>query len=80
MTTLLWITLALLVVVAGVRVWLRARRGHGPRVHPLTDEEIRRLERGGSVSIEPPTDMGEVAEEEQRFWEEHWDEPDEPFG
>jgi hypothetical protein len=48
-------------------------------VRPLTDEEIRRLERGGSIEVDAPTDMSEVAEEEQRFWEERWDEPDEPL-
>jgi hypothetical protein len=80
MITLLWIVIALLVIVGGVRAWSRLRDHRDSGVRPLTDEEIRRLERGGSISIEPPMDMSEIAEEEQRFWEEHWDEPDEPFG
>lgn len=80
MSTLFWITLAALAIIGGVQAWLRVRRGRGPNVHPLSDEEIRRLERGGSVEIDPPTDLNEVADEEERFWEESWDEPDEPYG
>lgn len=80
MNTLFWIAVAALAIIGGLRVWRRVRRARQPEVRPLTDEEIRQLERGGSIEIEPPTDMDEVAEEERRFWEQSWDEPDEPFG
>lgn len=80
MNNLLWITFAVLAALAGARVWLRIRGARPPLVPTLDDEEIRRLERGGSIRIDTPTDLGEVAAEEERFWEETWDEPDEPFG
>lgn len=79
MTNLFWIALAVLAIFAGVRVALRVRRGSGGEVRRLSDEEIRRLEAGGSIEISAPTDLREVAEEEERFWSESWDEPDEPF-
>jgi hypothetical protein len=77
---LLWIALAVLAAVWGARLWISIRRDRRPEVYSLSDEEIRRLERGGSIRIDAPTDLEEVAEEEARFWEESWDEPNEPFG
>lgn len=79
MNNLFWIILAALVILAGMRLWSRVKRDTGSGVRPLTDEEIRRLEEGGSIEIDPPTDLDEVAEAEERFWGEGWDEPDEPF-
>lgn len=79
MNTIFWIALAALTIIGGAQVWLRIRHARESKVHPLSDEEIRRLERGGSIEIEPPTDLNEAADEEEHFWGESWDEPDEPF-
>lgn len=74
-----WMVLAGLAVAAGVRFLLRLRDLTGEETPRLTDEEIRILESGGSIEFDPPTDLDEVAAEEEAFWSESWDEPDEPF-
>ena len=43
----------------------------------LDDDMIRRIEEQGSLELEDPTDMEEVRLEEERFWNETWDLPDE---
>ncbi len=47
-------------------------RGHGR----LTDDTIRRIEATGRIEADEPLDLEEAAEEEERFWEESWDEPE----
>ena len=47
----------------------------GPDV--LDDDMIRRIEQEGVVEVEEPLDLDEVREEEERFWSETWDIPDE---
>lgn len=66
---------AVLVVVAwvGYRRRLRSIRGRG-----LSDGAIRQIEASGRVEMEEPLDLGEAADEEERFWSESWDEP-EPY-
>jgi hypothetical protein len=54
-------------------------RSQMDRLRPrLSDEDIRAIERGEPIGTEEPLDMEEAAEEEERFWDETWDEP-EPF-
>lgn len=79
MESLIWVALATLVIIAGLRIVARVRLGRESDVRPLTDEEIRRLEAGGTIELDTPTDYEEVAEAEERFWGESWDEPDGPF-
>ena len=43
----------------------------------LDDDMIRRIEQEGTVELEDPIDFDEVREEEERFWSESWDIPDE---
>jgi hypothetical protein len=43
----------------------------------LTDVMIREIEGRGRLELDEPLDHGQIQEEEARFWEEHWDEPDE---
>jgi hypothetical protein len=43
----------------------------------LTDDMIRQIEERGRVELDEPLDLGQIQEEEARFWEEHWDDPDE---
>jgi hypothetical protein len=43
----------------------------------LSDDMIREIEARGVVEVDEPLDLGEIQEEEARFWEEPWDEPDE---
>lgn len=53
---------------------LRRRRGGGTRV---TDDVLRQIEEQGRVELDDPLDLDEINDEEQRFWGEPWDEPDE---
>ena len=43
----------------------------------LDDDMIRRIEQDGSIDIEDPLDLEHVREEEERFWSETWDVPEE---
>jgi len=74
---LIWALMGALVVAAGLRLRRRLRgvRDEGPRVD---DEGLRQiLETGRFTSPEdPPLDLGEIAEAEERFWSEPWDEPE----
>lgn len=73
--TWLFVGAALLVAAGG----LAARRRLAEHRAGLTDDAIRALERGASVELDEPLDLEEAAEEEARFWNESWDEP-EPMG
>jgi hypothetical protein len=69
---------ALLAVAGGVIY--RTRLGRlGVRKRPLTDDMIRRIEEDGTLQVEDDEalDMQHIREEEDRFLEETWDEPDE---
>lgn len=73
---LVGILFAALALGAGIRY---RRRLAGLREDParLDDELIRRIEAEGEVDLEEPLDLAEAREEEDRFWSEPWDEPDE---
>lgn len=76
MTGLLFAGLAVLVVVAGVLARKRIPRSRGPRV---TDDIVRRIETVGRVDAEDvdPLDEDEIRDEEDAFWSQTWDEPEE---
>ena len=70
--------LLLTLVVAAAAVLNRRRiRDYIEGGSTLDDDMIRRIERDGSVDVEDPIDMDEVRLEEERFWSETWDVPDE---
>jgi hypothetical protein len=68
---------AMLALAAGFIYRSRLGRATGRR--PLTDDMIRRIEDSGTIDVEDdePLDMQHIREEEERFLEETWDEPDE---
>jgi hypothetical protein len=73
--------LAALAIAGGVLYQYRFRRYSGGRV---TDELIRKIERGEWIDEDERPDPGEpldvdaIAEEEERFWEDSsWDDPEE---
>ncbi|HUE77542.1 MAG TPA: hypothetical protein VMM83_06330 [Longimicrobiales bacterium] len=72
MLTWLFVGASLLVVAAG----LGARRRVTRLRNGLSDDDIRALERGGRIEVDEPLDLDEAAEEEARFWNESWDEPE----
>jgi hypothetical protein len=43
----------------------------------LSDDMIRQIEERGRIEVDDPLDLEQIEEEEARFWEEQWDEPDE---
>jgi hypothetical protein len=73
----LWVALAVLVLIAGLRRLLMRRRRR--RGSPIVDDEAieRILAHGTLVTCEDePLDEDEIARAEAEFWEESWDEPD----
>ena len=69
---------ALLVAVV-VIVHYRRRAVLSEPETTLTDGMIRQIEQEGRLRIEDsePLDLDEIREQEELFWEESWDEPDE---
>lgn len=43
----------------------------------LSDDMLRQIEESGYIELDEPLDLEDIQEEEARFWEEPWDEPDE---
>jgi hypothetical protein len=72
-----WTVLAVLALIAGALYMLRLRtlrRGDDG----LSDDVIRSIENTGRIEVDEPLDLGEIRDEEVRFWEEStWDEPEE---
>lgn len=64
---------AAIVAVAWLGTRQRLRR---LRDRDLSDDVIRQIEVSGRVEVDEPLDLDEAAEEEERFWEETWDEPE----
>lgn len=81
MSAVLWIVLALLVLAAGAAVRMRVRSATRREEVELDEEMIRRIEEEGRLETDErePLDWDEIREEEDRFWSETWDEPDEPM-
>ena len=74
----LFVALAVLVAVAGWRV--RHRLRHLTR-SGVTDEIVHQIETLGHVDAEDvePVDMERVQAEEDEFWAQSWDEPEEDW-
>ena len=66
-----------LVLTAGLLYRRRLRRYRAQDPTGLDDDLIREIEHHGSIRLDDPTDPDEVREEEERFWSESWDRPDE---
>ncbi|HUH11638.1 MAG TPA: hypothetical protein VMK65_00955 [Longimicrobiales bacterium] len=69
---LFWMVLAVLAGAGGLLYRRRLREG----APSLSDEEIRRIERGEYVELEEPLDLDEARDAEDEFWGEEWDEPE----
>lgn len=81
MLTLFWILFsALLAALTVAASWsLYERRRQLIRSRPaLDDEAIQRILATGELFVEEdePLDLEEIDEQEERFWSETWDEPD----
>jgi hypothetical protein len=73
MTDLLWISMAVIALVAGILV----RRGERGR-RGLSDSMIRQIEATGRIDREDvdPLDVDHARAEEDEFWAQDWDEPE----
>lgn len=71
------VILALLAIAGGVLYRNRVRDYVGRRRGVVDDDMIRRIESQGRVDVEDPLDLDEVRREEERFWSETWDRPEE---
>jgi hypothetical protein len=68
--------LAVLLLIAIAMLRLRGR--FGTRLpDALRDDDIRQIEERGRVEVDEPLDLRHIQEEERRFREETWDEPEE---
>ncbi|MCI0434237.1 MAG: hypothetical protein L0271_11465 [Gemmatimonadetes bacterium] len=74
----IWTIAVILAAIAGMEGLRRARANRLSRDDGLTDDMIRRIENEGEIEVEDPLDMETIEEEESKFWEETWDEPEEP--
>jgi hypothetical protein len=71
------VLLGLLALAAGLVYRSRLTRVIRSGDPVLTDEMVRQIEERGRIDVEEPLDLSQIQEEEARFWEEPWDEPDE---
>ena len=71
------LVLLAIVAAAGAILTRRRIREYVSGRDRIDDDMIRRIEQDGTIEIEDPTDMDEVRREEERFWSETWDVPDE---
>jgi hypothetical protein len=76
---LIWAGLAMLAVFGGAAVRRRLDASVDDNEASLDDDAIRRIIETGALSLDqdPPLDLEEIEEEEDRFWSESWDEPEE---
>ncbi len=74
-----WMVLSVLVVTAGLKAYARRRAVLAASLTSLDDDAIRSIVETGSLTVEvdEPLDLREIGEEEERFWSERWDEPEE---
>lgn len=81
MSSVLWLGLAVLVVAGGAAVRYRTWKAKRRRETELTDDMIRRIEEEGRLETDrrAPLDWEEIRRQEDRFWSETWDEPEDPI-
>jgi len=74
-----WTTLTILVMAAALRMYMRRKELFASNVPALDDNAIDTILEIGELSIDEdePLDLEEIDEEEERFWTESWDEPEE---
>ena len=65
--------------IAGGAIYRRRIADYVGGRERLDDDMIRRIERDGRVEVEDPIDIDEVRLEEEKFWSETWDTPEEEW-
>lgn len=76
----LFAVLAAVVLIGGLAARRRTRRTVEGDRPVVTDEVMRRIVEEGSLAPDEdePLDEDRIREEEDRFWSEEWDRPEEP--
>jgi hypothetical protein len=83
MGALIWFTSwgaqTVLVIAACILVYVRRRASFSRPTPRVDDDAVRTIVATGALAIEEdePLDMREIEAEEERFWRETWDEPEE---
>jgi hypothetical protein len=70
------IVAAVLAIAAGLLYRNRLEDARREEPGALDDDLIRQIEQDGFIEIEEPLDLDHIREQEERFWGESWDEPD----
>ncbi len=75
----LWFFLGALVAYAWISMRLKLKRARGAPVPQIDQDDIRRIEEEGALFADAPEplDLEEIRREEDDFWRETWDEPEE---
>ena len=72
--------LGAIVISSRVRLCLRQSRKVEEKAQILDDQAVDRIIRQGKISInEDVLDLKAIEDEEERFWSENWDEPEEAW-
>ena len=76
---LFWTTLTILVMAAALRMYVRRKELFTSNVPVLDDNAIETIMEIGELRTDEdePLDLEEIDEEEERFWRESWDQPEE---
>ena len=74
-----WVGLSMLAFAAGVSLRVRLRDEVDSGSPVVDDEALRTILETGVLAADDdePLDTGEIDDEEGRFWNESWDEPEE---
>ncbi len=76
---LVWVGLGILAAVAWYSVRIRLRRSLRTQRVEVDDEAIAKILEDGVLATDEddPLDLEHIRQEEESFWEETWDEPEE---
>ena len=83
MLTLFWLVfwagLTVLAVTAGVSLRMRLRDRVGKSMPIVNDAAVEEILATGALFMDEdsPLDIEQIDDEEQKFWSQTWDEPDE---
>lgn len=73
-----WAGLVVLACTAGISLRVRLREHVRPRIPLIDDEAIDAILTIGTLTDDDePLDIGDIDEEERKFWSESWDDPEE---
>jgi hypothetical protein len=77
-TTLLLIVAEVALIAGLIHRWrMKKAIGRRERREGLSDDDILKIEHDGRLEMDEGLDLEEIRREEERFWSQYWDEPDE---